>query len=269
MHSPPLTILAISFAIAAPSAWALPTVEFTSTASGGYSYAQGPKSSQLDMTESDTLGDLVSVAADKNGYGFEARAKLDNTALSAFAGTTYPTTSGSSGTANALATASLTDFITFSGGSGMGTASLTALLTGTLTGTSVGNAGYDLNIALYDVTDVNGSYSLSNPLLLAADTRSISGGQLVTVDDSFQSSFDFEYGKTYGIIASFSVNATNGGIADFSNTTSFAMAAAPSVSLHSIAGINYGIAAAVPEPESYAMLLAGLGLMGLIAHRRR
>ncbi len=31
---------------------------------------------------------------------------------------------------------------------------------------------------------------------------------------------------------------------------------------------SYGAVAAVPEPETYAMLLAGLGLMGLIARRR-
>ena len=29
------------------------------------------------------------------------------------------------------------------------------------------------------------------------------------------------------------------------------------------------IAGAVPEPETYAMLLAGLGLMGTIVHRRK
>jgi len=29
------------------------------------------------------------------------------------------------------------------------------------------------------------------------------------------------------------------------------------------------ITAAVPEPESYAMMLAGLGVMGVIARRRR
>lgn len=32
---------------------------------------------------------------------------------------------------------------------------------------------------------------------------------------------------------------------------------------------NVSVAAAVPEPETYAMLLAGLGLMGLVARRRK
>jgi hypothetical protein len=34
------------------------------------------------------------------------------------------------------------------------------------------------------------------------------------------------------------------------------------------ATLTYSIASPVPEPESYAMLLAGLGLMGAIARRR-
>ena len=32
---------------------------------------------------------------------------------------------------------------------------------------------------------------------------------------------------------------------------------------------NHAILTAVPEPETYAMLIAGLGLMGLIARRRK
>jgi len=35
-----------------------------------------------------------------------------------------------------------------------------------------------------------------------------------------------------------------------------------------VAGLNYMTAAAVPEPETYAMLIAGLGLMGFSARRR-
>jgi hypothetical protein len=32
---------------------------------------------------------------------------------------------------------------------------------------------------------------------------------------------------------------------------------------------NVCVTAAVPEPETYAMLLAGLGLLGFISHRRK
>ena len=32
---------------------------------------------------------------------------------------------------------------------------------------------------------------------------------------------------------------------------------------------EYDFATAVPEPETYAMLLAGLGLMGVVARRRK
>ena len=34
-------------------------------------------------------------------------------------------------------------------------------------------------------------------------------------------------------------------------------------------GYNVGMTAAVPEPESYALMLAGLGVVGLLARRRR
>jgi hypothetical protein len=34
-------------------------------------------------------------------------------------------------------------------------------------------------------------------------------------------------------------------------------------------GYSYTFAQAVPEPETYAMLLAGLGLMGFVARRRQ
>ncbi|MBT0959688.1 PEP-CTERM sorting domain-containing protein [Denitromonas iodatirespirans] len=270
MQLPAFMTLAVglSAAMAAPSAWALPDAELNSTATGSYDFTLGAKSGNLSTSESDATGAPSTVSGSKNGFGFDATAAVNETALSAYASTAYhPAGNAGSGSSSASAVASLTDFITFSGGAGMGSASLTALLTGTLTGNNFGSAGYSLSIALYDVTDLGTSYSLSNPLMLAADTRNIAGRQFVTVNDTFESDFDFEYGKTYGLVATFSALADNGGVADFSNTTSFAMAAAPNVRLESQAGIDYGIAA-VPEPQSYAMLLAGIGLMGLIARRR-
>lgn len=59
-------------------------------------------------------------------------------------------------------------------------------------------------------------------------------------------------------VAAFPSNAIDGGSFDDSSTT---LPAGSYYTLH--------ISAPVPEPEAYAMFLAGLGLMGAIARRRR
>jgi hypothetical protein len=42
----------------------------------------------------------------------------------------------------------------------------------------------------------------------------------------------------------------------------------PVDSLYHVTANNFTLAAAVPEPETYAMLLAGLGMIGMVARRR-
>ena len=64
----------------------------------------------------------------------------------------------------------------------------------------------------------------------------------------------------------FDANAgTSGGVADFSHTAQLSIIAPNGVKWTSDSG---QLLTAVPEPEIYAMLLAGLGLLSVIARRR-
>lgn len=60
---------------------------------------------------------------------------------------------------------------------------------------------------------------------------------------------------------------THFSLTGYGNVVSFTLAG--SVSWAFIALDNLEVAAPVPEPETYAMLLAGLGLLGFIARRRK
>lgn len=70
-----------------------------------------------------------------------------------------------------------------------------------------------------------------------------------------------------GVVAlAFDANAgTSGGVADFSHTVQLSITAPNGVTWTSESG---QLLTVVPEPETFAMFLAGLGLIGLIARRR-
>ena len=86
-------------------------------------------------------------------------------------------------------------------------------------------------------------------------TFTLNNGQHVTYDGSV-----INLSNAWTNSAYFSVSATAG-------TTITGVTLTASTPAFETADFSY--IAAVPEPESYAMLLAGLGLVGLIARRRR
>ena len=264
------SIAVLAFAsVATSSAWAdvtWPSVTpatATSSASGSYTSVSGTKTSSANLSESDA-GGFVNVAASKWDNGFAASAEATGGSLKAFAATTYtPAVSGWS-YSNSNASASFSDFITFSGGSGASTGTFLTSLAGMLSGGKTVYAGYSLTASLCDT----GSGSCWDSQSLINDSRSLSGKSKLTIDDKYESDFDFVFGKTYQLNTSFTANASNGGTADFSDTVHLSFNVGKGVALTSASGYQYNVAA-VPEPEAFAMMLSGLGMIGFVARRRR
>lgn len=173
------------------------------------------------------------------------------------------------------------DGFVVSGGSGVGTLNLSVQLHGTL----------------YDPADVNYALLMSNdpnafsPAAIVADAGaayinlpSTTPVLLVEVDDTpdypagsgaiafpsgavnqqFNVNLSFVYGQTFYLASVLDI----GGYGDFYNSASFGIAAPVGATINSLSGTIYPVAA-VPEPETYAMLLAGLGLVGWAARRRK
>lgn len=113
----------------------------------------------------------------------------------------------------------------------------------------------------------------------AADTLSITLNNLVA---NTQYTFDFDYqlisGSGNGAVWSLTGATSQGGSANtFGNFSFEALTNSLTISFHgtgnklvSIDNVSLtGAVAAVPEPETYAMLMAGLGIVGFVARRRR
>jgi hypothetical protein len=78
-------------------------------------------------------------------------------------------------------------------------------------------------------------------------------------------------GSSHGLFSRMDIGSTAS--ANWYSTASFEghvyiTPSMPGVTVHSVSGFSYTVPA-VPEPETYAMMLAGLGLLGVAARRRR
>jgi hypothetical protein len=130
-------------------------------------------------------------------------------------------------------------------------ASGSKLNSGTMTIGGLGGTGtINFNLANHDLLNVQGSVDLSKVQLLLDFTNSNVGAgysfMFLSSSQAVLGGFSFStLGLADGLMASISENVAQNGL-------SVTLALAP-----------------VPEPETYAMLLAGLGLLGFMARRRK
>lgn len=126
------------------------------------------------------------------------------------------------------------------------------------------NGGSAGTISQSFATTVGGTYNVSFSL---AGNHDGGGDKTITVGVTDPHSFSFALaGSSRSAMGwqteSFSFVAT-------SALSTLTFAGNPANTYYGAALDNVSVTAAVPEPETYAMLLAGLGLVGAIARRRR
>jgi hypothetical protein len=143
------------------------------------------------------------------------------------------------------------------------------------TGTGLGSVGGRIRVSVPDIGAIGDREAFAcaqfDQSKCAFDTvagLTLSGSALLTPDTPYGISKEARAGGNFGeaqavIDPMFMIDPTfmvdmGGGI--FAPATSlYALAYSPGV----------GITAAVPEPSTYALMLAGLGFVGFVAHRRR
>ncbi len=163
------------------------------------------------------------------------------------------------------------DAFTLSGGNGFGVANVSLSVDGVFRAAPYSAAGYMLLKAASPVMPWDLQYYLESGVLpTGVETVMFdfadSGSSAGPVHSVLTGSFDYEYGSTFYLTSVFGAVASGIGSADFGNTATFGISAVGDIATGS--GATY-LTAAVPEPETWAMLLAGIGLIGLQAKRRR
>jgi len=260
-----------------PSAIALNSASASSSVSGSMSYSVGASSGYFNEYDSSVDGSMVELELNRKGYGYHAEASAEVAQLKARAETKWVQGSNGSGyyynngSSSANATSTWSDWFVISGGTGLGTASFASLLDGVMASGKNGSAGYSLNIGYstgtYCYYWYNSCGEADQSQTLFSQTSSLSGKGKSTLSQDIEGEFTFAYDQAFQLTATLNVSAANGGMADFTLASLDNSLVLPEgASLLSSSGLYVQ---AVPEAETYAMMLAGLGLVGAATARRR
>ncbi|MDP2030712.1 MAG: PEP-CTERM sorting domain-containing protein [Thiobacillus sp.] len=259
-----------------PPAVSLGNATASSHVSGNMNYSLGSSSGYFSESDYSADGSAVALALSRKGFGYQAEAAATGTQLKAHAETQWAQHTDSSGystgygSSSAYATSNWSDWFVISGGTGLGTASFMAELNGKLQSTANGSANFGLTVAYstntYCYYWYNTCTAADQSQTLISQTTSLSGKSKSTLAQSVEGEFTFAYDTPFQLTASLNVGASNGGLADINfDTLSHILVLPLGVSLQSASGLYVQ---AVPEAETYAMMLAGLGLVGFAAARR-
>ena len=246
------------------------TPSASSSVNGSMSYYDGMSSGYFSESDSSPDGSMVALDLNRKGYGYQAEASSQTGQAEARAETKWITGSGY-GSSSASATSSWSDWFVISGGTGLGTASFASMLDGKLASGKYGSAGYSLDVgyttgaSCYYWYTACGEADQSQTLF--SQSSSLSGKGKSMLSQEIEGEFTFEYDKAFQLTATLNAYASNGGMADFTLVSLGNSLLLPTgSSLLSASGVY---AQAVPEAETYAMMLAGLVLVGVAAARRR
>ncbi|MDP2029881.1 MAG: PEP-CTERM sorting domain-containing protein [Thiobacillus sp.] len=239
----------------------------SSSANGSMNYSVGTSSGNFSESDSSPDGSLVELELNRKGYGYRAEAFAETGLAKARVETKWVAGSGN-GSSAAGASSMWSDWFVISGGTGTGTASFASMLDGVLSSGKNGSASFSLNIGYTPSTNC---YILcseaDNSQALVNQSFSLSGKGKSTLEQELEGEFTFAYDKPFALTVMLGVNAVNGGMADFTLTSlSDSLALPVGSQLLSSSGLYVQ---AVPEAETYAMMLAGLGLVGWATKRRR
>ncbi len=164
------------------------------------------------------------------------------------------------------------DMFTATGGSGAGSANVSIVIDGAFGGAPYAMGGYALLKSSETISpmDLYTYWSTGLPpgieviLWGAGDSVSSPGPVHVVMTGTV----NFDYGTPFHLTSIFGVAATGIGSADFSNTATFGISLNGPGQITPLSGNDY-MAAAVPEAHEWALMLAGLGLVGIQTRRRK